>query len=127
MFFQKVQPDGNILGLQVHSVISIGCHHSSGLITDQRIHIQVIYLLIIRKLRDFFIPGFDAFVGNLISLPGALRGHLHDRLQVDHRIGLQLLQMLYCLPVSLHERFHRTGSHLINADHQIDLGKLLLG
>ena len=34
--------------------------------------------------------------------------------------------MLYCLPVSLHERFHRTGSHLVNTDHQIDLGKLLL-
>lgn len=71
MLFQKVQPDGNILGFQVHSVISIGGHHSPGLITDQRIHIQVKYLLIIRKLRDFFIPGFDALVGNIVSLPSA--------------------------------------------------------
>ena len=78
MFFQKIQPEGNILGFQVRSVVSIGCYHSPGLITDQRIHIQVKYLLIIRELRDFFIPGFDALVGNIVSLPGALRGHLHD-------------------------------------------------
>ena len=64
MLLQKIQPDGNILGFQVHSVVSIGCYHSPGLITDQRIHIQVIYLLIIRQLRDFFIPGFDALIGN---------------------------------------------------------------
>ena len=68
MLFQEIQPDRNILCLQVHPVVSIGSHHPSGLIADQRIHIQKKYLLIIRQLCDFCISGFDSFVGDIVPV-----------------------------------------------------------
>ena len=58
MLFQEIQPDRNILCLQMHTVISIGSHHSTGLVTDQRIYIQEKYLPVIRQLCDFCISGF---------------------------------------------------------------------
>ena len=110
----------------MHTVISIGSHHSTGLVTDQRIYIQEKYLPVIRQLCDFCISGFDSFVGDIVPLFGAFRCYFHDGLQIDHRIRLQFLQMLYRFPVSLHKRFHCAGTHFVDTDHQIDLGKLLL-
>lgn len=63
MLFQEIQPDRNILCLQMHTVISIGSHHSTGLVTDQRIYIQE---NIFRSSASFAISAFLASIPSLV-------------------------------------------------------------
>ena len=109
----------------MHPVIGILGIHSSRLVTDQRVHVQIKYGFVIRQRGDPLIAGVYAFIIDIVPLSGTFRSDLHDPLQIDNGIGLQLLQASHYLPVLFQKPFQCSGSHLVDTDHQIDLGELI--
>ncbi len=123
---QKFFPDRIILCLDVHLVPSIVGYQRALFTQAALIDINIEDILLVCEGSDQFVTGCDIFVGDRVALVRFFLCHKEISLNKNQCFWLEFADIIDHLLVALKKTFRGSRTALVDADHQINFGKLCL-